>query len=365
MKWTIKTKTKVTILIVLCLTLLLVYFKVGGAAIVYKDLPVSISIEESGDYEPSILWPLTEEDQQIAGQAAGVAVNQDGDIYYLHRGSNEYGGEALITQPTVIVFDSITKQVKAEWGENVFQSPHGIEIDEENNVWITDTAQNKVYTFTADGELISSYGEDYPFYMETALRVRNELPNFPTGIKENMFARPTDVTVNEDGSFIVSDGYRNSRIVKFDAEGNFLWEKNELGDEIEEFHLPHGISQDQSGNIYVADRNNARIQVLDDSGNAIASWDENDLGRPFSVEVASNGLVYVGDGGDALYPNEQQSSQIVVLDSNGSIIERFGKWGENVGEFKIPHDIAVDDSGNIYVADLNNHRIQMLTYQAQ
>lgn len=310
-------------------------------------------------YEENILWPKNKEEKNLAGEASGVAVNSKGDIYYLHRANSTYGGKQLISENTVVVIDGKTKRVKDTWGKSQFQSPHGLEIDNQDNVWITDITQNKVYKFSSQGDLLSSYGSTYPFYMEWALRIRNEFPKFPIGMNKYTFARPTDVTVCNDGSFIVSDGYRNHRIVKFDKKGKFLWEKNSLGNGPEQFNLPHGISQDKEGNIYVADRNNARIEVLDKNGNYLTSWDQSSLGRPFGVEVAENGKIYVVDGGNSLYPKHGKgSNQVIVLNKEGNIVERFGMWGNKKGELKVPHDIAVDKKGNIYVAELGNKRLQ-------
>ncbi|MGI8317184.1 peptidyl-alpha-hydroxyglycine alpha-amidating lyase family protein [Halobacillus mangrovi] len=343
--------------IIVLLGALTAWFSRGGSDTVYKEAPVS---RQSAAYEPEVLWPKNDEDKKIAGEASGVAVSSKGDIYYLHRGSSEYGGESLIKEPALIVIDGDTKKVKDRWGKNIFASPHGLEIDHEDNVWITDIIQNKVYKFTADGRLQATFGDDYPFYMEPALRIRNVLHNFPTGITKYTFARPTDVTVMNDSSFVVSDGYRNRRIVKFGADGQFLWEKNNLGDRPGEFNLPHGISHDQKGNLYVADRNNARIQVFSQDGEFLNEWGQQELGRPFGVEVGDNGNVYIADGGNALYPKGGIGShQILVVDQSGKIIDRFGRWGSKDGELKIPHDIAVNQEGDIFVAELENHRLQM------
>ncbi|WP_404447435.1 peptidyl-alpha-hydroxyglycine alpha-amidating lyase family protein [Sutcliffiella horikoshii] len=344
----------ISTIFILALTL---WFNRGGVDPIYKDHAPAQPLPEN--YEPTILWPKTEEDQQIAGEASGVAVNSNGDIYYLHRGSSNYGGEEIIKEPTIIVLDGQTLEVKDKWGENRFSSPHGLEIDHEDNIWITDISLNKVYKFSPDGKLVQEFGDDYPFYMEVALRIRNKLSNFPTGMSKSSFARPTDVTVLQDGSFVVSDGYRNRRIVKFDKNGQFLWEKNKLGSGAGEFNLPHGISSDEQ-HIYVADRSNARVQIFTHEGDYIEDWDHNELGRPFGIEADDKGSIYLADGGDSLYPeNGDGTHQIVILNKDGQIKQRFGTYGTALGELNIPHDIAVDQKRNIYVAELRNNRLQM------
>lgn len=343
----------------LLLGAVLIWLSRGDSEVLFKETSPP---KESDEYKGAVLWPITEEDQKISGEASGVAVNSKGDIFYLHRGSSQYGGKTVIEEPVLIVLDGKTKEVKSRWGENTFSSPHGLEIDHEDHVWITDITQNKVYKFSEDGKRLKTFGEKYPFYMETALRIRNVLPRFPAGLNEYTFARPTDLTVLNDGSFVVSDGYRNSRMVKFDPSGKFQWEVNQLGSGPGEFNLPHGISHDEQGNLYVADRNNARIQVFSRDGEFQTEWTQKELGRPFGVEVGEDGKIYVADGGDSLYPDKGKGShQIVVLNKEGKILTRFGKWGAKTGEFKIPHDLAVDQKGNIYVAELENKRLQMFS----
>nr|WP_224749589.1 peptidyl-alpha-hydroxyglycine alpha-amidating lyase family protein [Polycladospora coralii] len=298
-------------------------------------------------------------DKEIAGEASGVAIAASGNLYYLHRGSSSYGGDKRITEPTIIEIDPQTKEVKKRWGENLFVSPHGLEIDPYGQIYVTDTILNQVFKFSPEGALLQTFGEEYPFYLEWTLRIRNLIPHFPTGINADTFARPTDLTVGKDESIIVSDGYRNHRIVKFDASGKRVWEVNQFGANAGQFHLPHSITQDKDGNLYVADRNNARIQVFTPDGSFRESWNQSELGRPFAVDVGLDEHIYVADGGDALYSEgNQEQSQIVILDRNGKFLSRFGAWGTQVGQMKIPHDIEVDHRGTIYIADLQNKRLQ-------
>ena len=341
----------------LSITGLIVWFSQGGSDVIFKEKPVEIP--ETKTYSAEVLWPKTPEEKSAAGEASGVAVNSEGDIYYFHRASGEYSGKDVIKEPTIVVLDGKTKKVKRTLGEGMFKSPHGLEIDSEDNIWVTDVSLNKVFKLSPEGKLMQSFGNEYRTGMEWSLRIRNVLPNFPVFMDEYTFARPTDVTVMDDGSFAVSDGYRNRRIAKFDKEGKLEWQINQHGDEPGEFNLPHGISSDSEGRIYVADRSNARIQVFDKNGQYLDRWDMPEIGRPFGVEAASDGNIYVVDGGDSLNGAEENfTSQVIVLDKQGTILERFGTWGSKKGQMKIPHDIAVDESGNLYVAELGNKRLQ-------
>ena len=344
----------------LVLGLAVAWWSRGGAEPVFKkSYPVQATSEH---YEGTVVWPKTSNQQQQAGEASGVAVGPNGDIYYLHRANGTYGSKAMIKEATIVVLDGETRTVKRTIGQNLFQSPHGLEVDDANNIWVTDISLNQVFKLNPEGDVQAVYGQAYPFGTEAGLRIRNKLPNFPVRLNAYLFARPTDVTVLPDGSFAVADGYRNHRIAKFDRTGKFEWEVNQLGSADGQLNLPHGISSDDASNLYVADRNNARIQVFDRFGRHQQTWDQPELGRPYGVEVGPDGKVYVADGGDYLNKRTTDArSQIVVLDQQGTILERFGSFGTEPGQLRIAHDLAIADDGTIFVAELMNKRLQQFT----
>ncbi len=343
------------------LTSILFYLSLGGSEPIFKDSYDTVASSET--YLPKTVWPQNEQDASMAGEASGVAVGPDGDIYYLHRGSGSYGGDTFIEEPTLLVLDGKTMEVKRRLGDGLFQSPHGLEVDDRGQIWITDISLNQIFKLNAEGSVLKTFGQPYGIGTEIGLRIRNVLPNFPLPLDYNQFARPTDMTVFEDGSFAVADGYRNSRIAKFNSDGVMEWEVNQLGNESGSFNLPHGISSDGQ-HIYVADRDNARIQVFDHQGNHVDTWDAPELGRPYGIEVGDDGLVYVADGGDYLNGKQDDpNSQIVILNRQGKILERFGRWGTKEGELRIAHDIAVNANGDIFVAELLNERLQAFYQQ--
>lgn len=349
-------KVRILVIVVFLLLCTTVIFSYGKPEVVFKKK--TEEIVQPSSYKPTVLWPRTGNSEE-AGEGSGVAINSKGDIYYLHRASGKYSGSSYIKEPTIVVLDGRSKAVKDTWGEGMFKSPHGITIDKKDQIWITDITLNKIYKLSPEGKLIKTFGEDYPVGMDLGLRIRNKLPNFPVIMNENTFARPTDVTVLGDESFVVSDGYRNHRIAKFNANGKLEWQVNKLGRKMGEFNLPHGISSDAEGRIYVADRNNARIQVFNRNGKPIENWDQAEIGRPYGVEVGRDQNIYVVDGGDYLNGKRNNlTSQVIVLNKEGHVKERFGSWGKEEGQLKIPHDIAVDQVGNLYVAELMNKRLQ-------
>ena len=299
------------------------------------------------------------------GAGSGVDIDQQGNIYFLHRAGYGFSNTQLIEKDVVYVFSAHEHTLISSWGANTFKSPHGITIDGQGHIWITDVMQNKVYRFDKQGNMIRVYGNEYPFYLEACLQIRTRLKRLPCFHNPSTFARPTDVEVYSDGSFVVSDGYRNSRIVKFAADGELIWEVNGIGDGDGEFFLPHGLTKGASGKLYVADRRNARVQVFDKNGSWLETWEHPDLGRPYALDIGSDGYLYIVDAGDSHdVPHGKNRSQLIKLTLTGDIVDRYSAFGQAAGEMDLPHDIAVADSGRIFVAEINNQRIQFFGQRA-
>ncbi len=280
------------------------------------------------------------------GQVTGIDVDSQGQLFAFARGQKVWDSEfidpTIIAAPTVYIFDAQTGQLLDSWGENRFVMPHGLTIDEEDNVWLTDVGLHQVFKFDPSGRLLQTFGE----------------AGVP-GSDEAHFNRPTDVAVRPDGSFYVSDGYSNSRIVRFAADGRFLFEWGNEGGGSGEFDVPHSIALDAAGRVYVADRGNARIQIFAEDGRFLTAWhDELQIGRPWAVRVGDDGFVYVVDGGDQndLLPDR---ARVLKLTSAGEIVARFGGYGRQPGRFIWPHALAVGADGSLYVAEVGSgQRIQ-------
>lgn len=282
-------------------------------------------------------WPRLPEDL-VLGQVAGVDVASSGDVYVFHRAERFWGGEEIklefITSPTVLVLSSETGEVIAQWGEGTFVMPHGLTVDHQDNVWLTDVGLHQVFKFDAGGTLLMTLGE-------------RGVP----GKDESHFNMPTDVAIAPDGSFYVSDGYVNSRITKFSHEGEFITSWGTRGASPGEFDVPHSIALDSQGRIYVADRGNARIQIFDEAGQFIAEWKGPSLGRPWAVRIDATGNIFVVDGGDQkeFWPDR---ARVLKLDSNGNILASFGSYGKAPGQFIWPHTIAVSRDGALYIGEV-------------
>ena len=172
------------------------------------------------------------------------------------------------------------------------------------------------------------------------------------------FNLPTDIAVSENGSFYVSDGYVNSRIIKFSSKGEYLFEWGVFGENKNEFNIPHGLDLDKNGNVYVADRENNKIQKFDSLGNFIVEWKNEVIGQLYSVNINNYenylfGIDYVLS--ENLAP---LGSDIIKFDLDLNLKTKFGRSGNYKGPKARYHDIQVDNEGNIYVGDILNNTIR-------
>ncbi len=289
-------------------------------------------------------WPQLPEGRAL-GEVSGVGVDARGNVFVFHRNDRSWPDSDVLTTtpialPTVTVFDGTTGAIVLEWGANRFAMPHGLTVDDHNNVWLTDVALQQVFKFSHDGRLLLTLGE-----------------KGKAGNDSAHFNRPTDVAVAADGSFFVSDGYRNTRVMKFSPDGQFLSQWGTKGSGPGEFDLPHGLAIDQAGRIYVADRSNLRVQVFDARGRYLREFRGAAIGRPYDVVIVPAGTVLIADGGDQPDAPPDRSA-LVALRPDGSVIERVGRWGNYDGQFEIAHDMAVAADGSVYVGDITGARVQ-------
>jgi DNA-binding beta-propeller fold protein YncE len=229
-----------------------------------------------------------------------------------------------------------------EWGANEFALPHSLTVDSHDNVWITDVALQQVFKFSPEGKLLMVLGE-----------------RGVGGADERHFNQPTDIAVLPDGSFYVSDGYLNTRVVKFSPEGKFLFQWGRPGSGPGEFNTPHAIRVDAAGRVYVADRENDRIQVFDERGQFIRQIKAREIGRPYSFAFLPGDRLVVADGGEQPQTGPDRAA-VVIVAADGRVLQRFGRYGNYDGQFMMPHGVTVDARGAIYVADIGQ-RVQKLT----
>ena len=302
----------------------------------------SKSTKYTDEYELIENW-LKIPDDYVFGNPTGVALKSNENLVVFHRGSRSWQvpmPKEKIIEDTFIEIDKVSGEIIKSWGSDLFIMPHGLEIDKEDNIWVTDVGLHQVIKFDSNGNELMVLGVE----------------NTP-GKDSLHFNLPTDLAVSENGSFYVSDGYGNSRIVKFSSSGEYLFEWGVFGKNKNEFNIPHGIDLDMEGNVYVADRENNKIQKYDSLGNFIAEWKNEIIGQLYSVNVNNDylfGIDYIGY--ENLIP---LGSDIIKFDLDLNMKSKFGRSGNYNGPKARYHDIQINnDNGDIYVGDILNNTIQ-------
>ena len=281
-------------------------------------------------------WPALPHNSQL-GQVTGVAVGGQ-RVYVFHRSdrtwTNPFPAET-ISGRTIAIFDSETGNLLSSLGARTFIMPHGLSVDKKGDLWLTDVGSHQVFKIQPQsGKVLLTLG--------TA---------GVAGTGRLHFDRPTDVGFSRDGTVYVSDGYINTRIVRFSPTGKYLGEWGTPGSQAGEFNLPHGIAVFRK-RVYVCDRSNLRVQVFNLQGRYLDQWQGTRIGRPFGIATDRRHRIYIIDGGDQ---PDHTRSRVVILNSQGNISSAFStalsKDTSNLG-----HDIAVDAKDAIYVADAwGNH----------
>jgi DNA-binding beta-propeller fold protein YncE len=278
------------------------------------------------------------------GEVAGVAVNSKGHIFVFTRS----------TQTRLFEFDASGKFVR-EIGKDLygFSFAHVVRIDKDDNIWCVDEGANMGIEFNPAGQVIALYGRK-PESVEGAAAPGTTPPPPPPGFAtfaQRLFNRPTDVAWDPAGNSFFSDGYGNSRVVKYDKDGNWVKAWGQRGTAPGEFHNPHTIATDAKGNVYVGDRENNRIQVFDGDGNFLKQW--TNVGAPWAICITPG-------PNQVLYTSDSNPGRIYKLDLNGNILGVFGKAGKQLGQFGWVHEISCPSENTLYVAELLNWRVQKL-----
>ena len=169
------------------------------------------------------------------------------------------------------------------------------------------------------------------------------------------FHRPTDVAIDpKTGDLYISDGYGNSRVHKYSPDGQLLFSWGTAGTDPGQFNIVHNIATDKDGWVYVADRENHRVQIFDSKGRYETQWVN--MHRPCAIYISEEQYVYIGELGSGMPVNRDLGNigpRISVYDTNGSLLSRLGKgFGEGYGQFMAPYSICLDSKGDIYLGEV-------------
>jgi DNA-binding beta-propeller fold protein YncE len=312
------------------LALLLVWFTFSHLAL--AQLP---AIPYDADPEPAKL-----PDGMYFGEVAGVAVNSHGHIFVFNRADRSQ----------LFEFDA-GGTFRRMIGKDLygFSFAHVVRIDKDNNIWCVDEGSNMVIKFSPEGRVLLLLGRK-PENVEgpPSPGPGESVP----ALRPDRFNRPTDVAWDSAGNIFISDGYGNSRVVKFDKEGNFIKAWGERGTAPGQFHLPHSIATDADGKVYVGDRENKRIQIFDGDGKFLAQW--TNVGAPWAICITQGPHQF-------LYSSDSDATgKIYKLDLNGNVLGSFGEKGKLPGQFGWVHEISCPSENVLFVSELLNWRVQKI-----
>jgi hypothetical protein len=309
------------------------------------------------------------------GEVSGVAVNSKKHVFVLSRGNTSgpaYGAAAA----QLLEFDPTGKFVR-EIGKNLYawSFAHAVRVDRYDNIWVSDKGSDVVVRFDPNGRVTRVFGRKPEASDESAHPLEHPKPPLPA--IDGLFRQVTDMTWDSGDNLYISDGYINSRVAKYDKDGNWVGSWGEPGPGPGQFNTLHSIAIDAQNRIYVADRGNGRIQVFDTSGGLIntikidatapantpvlignrpteASPGNMHPGSPWTVCITPGPVQY-------LYVSDAYPGRIYKLSLDGKLLGWLGGSGRTLKKFGWIHEIACPSENELYVAELLNWRAQKLT----
>ncbi len=311
------------------------------------------------------------------GEASGVAVNSKKHVFVFSRG-NSTGPAYAATAAQLLEFGPDGRYIR-EIGKNLYawSFAHTVRVDKDDNIWVVDKGSDMIIRFNPEGRVTMVFGRKKEASDEGAEAWKH--PNPPLPAIDGQFRQPTDVTWDTEGNIFISDGYINSRVAKYDKNGDWVKQWGDRGTKEGFFNTPHSIAADAKGNIYVADRGNRRIQVFDPNGGFLRAihidvpvppdakpW----MGNPITVgPSATNNTMQPGapwtvciSGGPTqyIYASDAYPGRIYKLTLDGQLVGYLGKAGRQMKQFGWVHELACPSENEIYAAELLNWRVQKL-----
>ncbi len=285
------------------------------------------------------------------GEGVGVATNSKGHVFVYSR-----SGETRLFE-----FDQNGTFVK-EFGVGSygFSFAHAVRVDKDDNVWAVDEGTNVIQKFSPDGKLLMVLGKRPDPLEQLALMPGGG--QYSGANKPYSFHRETDIGWDAQGNIFVTDGYGDSRVVKYDKSGKFIKSVGTRGNGPLQFSTPHAIAVDAKGIVYVADRGNNRIVVLDNDLNQKAVYDT--VGAPWAVCITNTPHQYLFSSNSFPTGNNfdqaPMTGEVYKMELDGTVLGRFGKAGHAFKEFSSIHQMDCRTPDELYVAEITAWRVQKI-----
>jgi streptogramin lyase len=314
------------------------------------------------------------------GEVAGIAVNSRRHVFVLSRGNTTgpaYGAAAA----QLLEFDPQGKYLR-EIGHNLYawSYAHSVRVDSHDNIWVVDKGSDVVVRFDPAGRVDRVFGRKAEAADESAHPLAHPSPPLPA--IDGLFRQVTDVTWDSDDNVYISDGYINSRIAKYDRDGNWVGSWGGPGSGPSQFNTPHSIVSDRQNRIYVADRGNRRIQVFDTAGTLLKTL-QIDVPAPANapVLVGNRPTTEPGSGPAAsatmqpgapwalcitpgptqyLFVSDAYPGRIYKMTLDGTVLGWLGGAGRTPKKFGWIHALSCPSETDLFVAELLNWRVQKL-----
>ncbi len=266
-------------------------------------------------------------------EVVGVALNSKGNVLVVHRGAR-----------SLLEFDKDGKFLRS-FGDGlpIFEGPHNARYDAQDNLWYVDAGNNLIVKFDPEKRLRMVLGRRPEAWTWKTHVIERAAPS-----REN-FYQPTDIISGPDGSLYVADGYGNSRVAKYTKDGVFVNAWGTRGAQPGEFNTPHNLVMDAQNNIYVADRQNGRVQVFDTDGKFLREFRPG--GNPWSLCITPgpNQVLFIGSVG-----------RIFKVALDGKVLGSIGRYGKTPGTMDWVHGIACPDEKTVYAAQELSWRLDKL-----
>lgn len=289
---------------------------------------------------------------QTIGEAVGVAKNSRGNLFVYTR----TGKTATVKGSAASMLFEFGPDLTfmREWGPNNYAAgfAHTVRVDKDDNVWVVDEGANMVVKYRPDSGVAMVLGrkEEPLDWLEKFIEEGEHLEHTPPA-RNGVFNRPTDVTWDKDGNIYVSDGYNNSRLTKFDKNGNWVGAIGERGAEPDQFNTPHGITSDNNNNIYVADRGNRRVQVYTPELKRVRIIEG--MGAPWTLctNPGQKQYLFSGDGNGKLYK----------FDLDGKLVG-WAQTSRNLGQSGcLIHELHCESENVLYKGDCSTWTVEKIT----